>query len=90
MPNYSSNLDTIFHALADPTRRAVIERIGPAFQYGPALFFAAPESAGKVRTAALAEGGAGAHLSDRTPGAGDDGTLAGGAAQPLGAAARPA
>ena len=32
MPNYSSNLDTIFPALADPTRRAVIERLsqGPA------------------------------------------------------------
>ena len=32
MANYASNLDTIFHALADPTRRSVIERLsrGPA------------------------------------------------------------
>ena len=32
MPNYNSSLDRVFHALADPTRRAVIERlcIGPA------------------------------------------------------------
>lgn len=32
MPNHSNNLDTIFHALADPTRRSVIERLsqGPA------------------------------------------------------------
>lgn len=32
MPNYSPQLDHIFHALADPTRRAVVERLtrGPA------------------------------------------------------------
>ena len=32
MANYTNNLDTIFHALADPTRRSVIERLsrGPA------------------------------------------------------------
>lgn len=32
MENYQSSLDTAFHALADPTRRAVIERLneGPA------------------------------------------------------------
>lgn len=32
MPNQSPNLDTLFHALADPTRRAVVERLtrGPA------------------------------------------------------------
>jgi len=27
MPNYSKDLDHIFHALADPTRRAVVERL---------------------------------------------------------------
>ncbi|GAB4444289.1 MAG: metalloregulator ArsR/SmtB family transcription factor [Chloroflexi bacterium OHK40] len=32
MPNYTSQLDTVFQALADPTRRAVLERLtrGPA------------------------------------------------------------
>lgn len=32
MPNYQPNLDHVFHALADPTRRAVVERLtrGPA------------------------------------------------------------
>jgi DNA-binding transcriptional ArsR family regulator len=32
MPNHQGNLNHIFHALADPTRRAVIERLrqGPA------------------------------------------------------------
>lgn len=32
MPNLSSDLDTVFHALADPTRRAVLDRLtqGPA------------------------------------------------------------
>jgi DNA-binding transcriptional ArsR family regulator len=32
MPNYNARLDGIFHALADPTRRAVVERLclGPA------------------------------------------------------------
>ena len=32
MPNYPSHLDSTFHALADPTRRAVIARLiqGPA------------------------------------------------------------
>ena len=32
MDNYSEPLDTIFHALADPTRRAVVQRLvkGPA------------------------------------------------------------
>jgi DNA-binding transcriptional ArsR family regulator len=28
MPNQSVRLDRIFHALADPTRRAVLERLG--------------------------------------------------------------
>jgi DNA-binding transcriptional ArsR family regulator len=28
MANYSVELDSVFHALADPTRRAVIERLG--------------------------------------------------------------
>lgn len=27
MPNYTSNIDRVFHALADPTRLAVIERL---------------------------------------------------------------
>jgi len=27
MPNYFSELDGLFHALADPTRRAVVERL---------------------------------------------------------------
>jgi len=27
MPNYSKDLDHIFHALSDPTRRAVVERL---------------------------------------------------------------
>jgi DNA-binding transcriptional ArsR family regulator len=32
MPNYQAELDDVFHALADPTRRAVVERLclGPA------------------------------------------------------------
>ena len=32
MPNYNASLDRVFRALADPTRRAVIERLctGPA------------------------------------------------------------
>lgn len=32
MPNYSASLDHVFQALADPTRRAVLERLtlGPA------------------------------------------------------------
>jgi len=32
MPNYNARLDDVFHALADPTRRAVVERLcrGPA------------------------------------------------------------
>jgi DNA-binding transcriptional ArsR family regulator len=32
MPNYKVELDDVFHALADPTRRAVVERLcrGPA------------------------------------------------------------
>lgn len=32
MPNYSANLDRLFHALADPSRRAVVARLaqGPA------------------------------------------------------------
>ena len=32
MPNYRSDLDHVFHALADPTRRSVIQRLsnGPA------------------------------------------------------------
>ncbi|MEO8674743.1 MAG: metalloregulator ArsR/SmtB family transcription factor [Casimicrobiaceae bacterium] len=32
MPNYNVSLDQVFHALADPTRRAVVERLclGPA------------------------------------------------------------
>ena len=32
MPNQSSDLDTVFHALADPTRRAVVNQLsrGPA------------------------------------------------------------
>ena len=32
MPNYHLQLDRVFHALADPTRRAVVERLcrGPA------------------------------------------------------------
>lgn len=32
MPEYSSDLDGVFHALSDPTRRAVIQRLsaGPA------------------------------------------------------------
>lgn len=32
MPTYSPRLDQVFHALADPTRRAVLERLarGPA------------------------------------------------------------
>lgn len=28
MDNYGANLDSVFHALADPTRRAVIQRLG--------------------------------------------------------------
>lgn len=28
MDNFSQNLDHVFHALADPTRRAVLERLG--------------------------------------------------------------
>lgn len=28
MENYSTALDTTFHALADPTRRAVVQRLG--------------------------------------------------------------
>src|SRR4051794_16509748 len=32
MTNYSVQLDGVFHALADPTRRAVVERLG----HGPA------------------------------------------------------
>jgi len=28
MANYSAGLDSVFHALADPTRRAVIQRLG--------------------------------------------------------------
>jgi DNA-binding transcriptional ArsR family regulator len=28
MPNQSPRLDRVFHALADPTRRAVLERLG--------------------------------------------------------------
>jgi DNA-binding transcriptional ArsR family regulator len=28
MPNHSRQLDRVFHALADPTRRAVLERLG--------------------------------------------------------------
>ncbi|MCV9936790.1 metalloregulator ArsR/SmtB family transcription factor [Boseaceae bacterium BT-24-1] len=28
MDNYQASLDSIFHALADPTRRAVIQRLG--------------------------------------------------------------
>ncbi|RCK24762.1 ArsR/SmtB family transcription factor [Thalassospira lucentensis] len=32
MDNYNASLDTLFHALADPTRRAVVQRLvkGPA------------------------------------------------------------
>jgi DNA-binding transcriptional ArsR family regulator len=32
VPNYKAPLDAVFHALADPTRRAVVERLcrGPA------------------------------------------------------------
>lgn len=32
MPNYPASLDHVFHALADPTRRAIVERLtrGPA------------------------------------------------------------
>jgi DNA-binding transcriptional ArsR family regulator len=32
MPNYHANLDRLFHALADPARRAMVERLsrGPA------------------------------------------------------------
>ena len=32
MPNYQASLDQVFHALADPTRRAIVERLtrGPA------------------------------------------------------------
>src|SRR6185295_5001006 len=32
MPNQSATLDRVFHALADPTRRAIVERLrkGPA------------------------------------------------------------
>lgn len=32
MPNYHNSVDQIFHALSDPTRRAVVERLS----YGPA------------------------------------------------------
>ena len=28
MPNYSEELDGVFRALADPTRRAIVERLG--------------------------------------------------------------
>jgi DNA-binding transcriptional ArsR family regulator len=28
MPNYSATLDGVFHALADPTRRGMVERLG--------------------------------------------------------------
>lgn len=28
MANYSTGLDSVFHALADPTRRAVLQRLG--------------------------------------------------------------
>lgn len=28
MPNQAGDLDSVFHALADPTRRAVVERLG--------------------------------------------------------------
>ena len=28
MDKYSSSLDTVFHALADPTRRSVVQRLG--------------------------------------------------------------
>jgi len=28
MDNYGASLDSIFHALADPTRRAIVERLG--------------------------------------------------------------
>ncbi|MDQ6670647.1 MAG: transcriptional regulator, partial [Chloroflexota bacterium] len=32
MPNYHQGLDRMFHALADPSRRAIVERLvrGPA------------------------------------------------------------
>jgi DNA-binding transcriptional ArsR family regulator len=28
MPNYSTTLDGVFHALSDPSRRAMVERLG--------------------------------------------------------------
>jgi DNA-binding transcriptional ArsR family regulator len=28
MPNYSESLDLVFHALSDPTRRGIVERLG--------------------------------------------------------------
>ncbi|HEV8637788.1 MAG TPA: metalloregulator ArsR/SmtB family transcription factor [Chloroflexota bacterium] len=28
MPNYHATLDRVFHALSDPTRRAMVERLG--------------------------------------------------------------
>jgi DNA-binding transcriptional ArsR family regulator len=28
MPKYAANLDLVFHALSDPTRRSVVERLG--------------------------------------------------------------
>jgi DNA-binding transcriptional ArsR family regulator len=41
MPNYSAELDGVFQALADPTRRAVVERLvrGPAAMTELALPF---------------------------------------------------
>ena len=55
MPNYSAHLDGVFGALADPTRRGMVERLGR----GPASVGALPavlqhrqilEASGLVRT----------------------------------------
>jgi DNA-binding transcriptional ArsR family regulator len=78
MPNQSAPLDRLFHALADPTRRGMVERLscGPASVGEPARLLAMSlsavmprlqvlEASGLVRSEAVGEGRAGAHLPHR-------------------------
>src|SRR4051794_562543 len=79
MLNQSTDLDRLFHALADPARRAIVERLtlgpAPVNRAGPtaadvvAFGHAAPGRVEGSGTGAFREGRPGAHLHNRAPGA---------------------
>ena len=76
MLNQSAELDRLFHALADPARRAMVERLaaagageraGPAAAHVAALGHATSGRIGGGGPGAVGKGRPGAHLRDRAP-----------------------